>query len=242
MFFKNDSDSNVNSQNNNAQRQKEDINNDKSGETEGSTQIQKPYTQVYQLPLEARRSLTFRNGRLKLYSQERDDYLPSLRAWLAATSLWTVCLSHSLMRRKVFRTIFFGGLFYIFSRNMIKVTKGFKRVIRRMDLHEDGRHVDIIFADGTKMIAEVHTIQRLSEGSSSRSGTPGTVISAANKRERISAQQNHQDTFENLYDEFIPLIVNGQVLALDKNCKVENRELFDAVTRGLPVRTDLMVR
>ena len=111
---------------------------------------------MYALSVESRRSLPFRNGRLQLYVQDRDAaYLTSLRVWLAATSLWTACLSHSLLRGKVIRTILFGSLFCLFSRNLYQVASAFKKVIRRMDLHEDGRSVDIVFADGTKIEVQV---------------------------------------------------------------------------------------
>ena len=57
--------------------------------------------------------------------------------------------------------------------------------------------------------------------------------------ERIEAFTHHRALFNNMYNEYIPLLVDGQLLALDLQSSVHHKHLFDAVTRGLPIQTKL---
>ena len=62
---------------------------------------------------------------------------------------------HSIMNGKIFRSIFFGGAAMMFTRNSVRMTSAFKKVIKRIDLHENGKFVDLIFNDDSKIVVEV---------------------------------------------------------------------------------------
>lgn len=70
---------------------------------------------------------------------------------------------HSLMHGKIFRSIFFSGALVMFSRNLWRLTSAFKKVVARIDLHENGKLVDLVFVDNSKLVVEVWKIERLSE-------------------------------------------------------------------------------
>ena len=48
--------------------------------------------------------------------------------------------------------------------------------------------------------------------------------------------------FQAMIDDYVPILVDGRLMVLDKSCNVNHKEIFDAVTKGLPVRTELMIR
>ena len=54
------------------------------------------------------------------------------------------------------------------------------------------------------------------------------------------AFQKHRDIFRAFYNEFIPILIEGNLFALDKSCTIKNKEIFDAVTKGTPIQTTLM--
>ena len=38
----------------------------------------------------------------------------------------------------------------------------------------------------------------------------------------------------------MPILIGDQLYALDLDCSVPHREILNAITRGLPIKTDLM--
>lgn len=46
----------------------------------------------------------------------------------------------------------------MFTRNSVRMTSAFKKVIKRIDLHENGKFVDLIFNDDSKIVVEVYKI------------------------------------------------------------------------------------
>ena len=68
-----------------------------------------------------------------------------------------------MMKGKILRSMFFTGALVYFSRNLLRLSDAFKKVITRIDLHEDGKYVDLIFIDKSKLQVEVWKIERVSE-------------------------------------------------------------------------------
>ena len=41
-------------------------------------------------------------------------------------------------------------------------------------------------------------------------------------------------------DDYMPILINGKTFALDLDCEVKNIEILNAITKGIPVRTEKM--
>lgn len=40
----------------------------------------------------------------------------------------------------------------------------------------------------------------------------------------------------------MPILINEKMFALDLDCEVKNNEILNAVTKGIPVKTDKMIQ
>ena len=38
----------------------------------------------------------------------------------------------------------------------------------------------------------------------------------------------------------MPILINGKLFALDLDCEVKNMEIFNNVTKGIPIKTEKM--
>lgn len=56
----------------------------------------------------------------------------------------------------------------------------------------------------------------------------------------MRAFRQHQDRFGDQADAFVPILIGEELYALDLDCSVHHKEILNAITRGLPIKTDRM--
>lgn len=138
--------------------------------------------------------MNFKQGRLTLYTQSNEnlDYQKSTRFCAAFTGFLNICLLHSLAHGKIIRSIIFALINAKYMNNFLGMINSFKRIIKRVDLHESGTKVDLIFLDESKVEVDIRRIERVSEaaGVSRDAGSSSSrfqKVTKVNSYERIEA-------------------------------------------------------
>ena len=146
--------------------------------------------------------------------------------------------ARSIQKRRPVRSVIWGALSLLMSRNLANGMNSFSSIIHAIHLHEDGLKVDLTFQDSSFRTVMIQDIQRISEGAKSGEDQ----ISEVNLKNRIAAFQEHQRRYGHLSSNFMPILVEGKLLCLDQvTAFVQDMEILDAVTKGIPIQTNLMM-
>ena len=105
-----------------------------------------------------------------------------------------------------------------------------RNVIWAMHLHENGRYIEITTLDKTSFTVDVTKIARLSSGADS-----SDRVTTASLPENLKAFHQHKKYWGGAADDYIPVLINGNLYSLAKNCEIKYKPIFDAVTKGIPV-------
>lgn len=100
-------------------------------------------------------------------------------------------------------------------------------IIYSIQLHENGKLVDITFLDKSKIEAEIQMIRRPS------SGLPNHLtgyISEINTYQNVKAVQEHEKKFALMEQNYIPILVCDNLFALDMDSDIFNKNIIQAVT------------
>lgn len=64
-------------------------------------------------------------------------------------------------------------------------------------------------------------------------------VSHINSKERMLAYQQHCKRFGHIADDYLPILINKQLFALDKDSTVFDKGILNAVTKGVCIQTPL---
>ena len=107
-----------------------------------------------------KRELKFKSGRLRIFEAVHEDYdiFQRVQLDIAFTTLSSSLLLKSLIYWQYFQGPVWAGLLYVFTKSARVSIPAYRTVIDKIDLHEDGQHVDLWFYDKAKLTVSINTI------------------------------------------------------------------------------------
>tara|TARA_B110000285_G_scaffold188096_1_gene214127 strand:+ start:276 stop:827 length:552 start_codon:yes stop_codon:yes gene_type:complete len=182
--------------------------------------------------------MIFRGGKLLIFKMDEFDsrHLATLRAVMAFNVFSLYSFGVSVAKFRIIRSCLWGGISVFTARSAYQTNRMFARTIKMIHLYDDGVHVEITFLDDSSAKAEIRKISRLSDGVQTQS-EDSTVVHYS---ERVRAFREHQDMFGARAEAYMPILIGDQGYALDLDCSVPQKQILNAITRGLPIKTDRM--
>lgn len=143
------------------------------------------------------------------------------------------CVARSIQKRRIIRTALWSALSYFLTTQSAHAFSLSSIIVKSIHLHEDGTKVDVSFLDNSVAIIDIGSISRISEGANKST----EQITEASIAEKVEAFQLHSNRFRHLSSEYLPVLIKGQLFALDMDCHVYNKGILNAITRGAYVET-----